>query len=221
MMPALPAAAASWHTVSTGDVKTEIDESSLNRVGKKTTLWLKASYTGTQQARPGDFFFSSYKMQAQVDCAGKTFKPLMKVYYGEDGEEIKTVRHTELDRPMPVIPETVEEKALQFACAAKAEPAKAEKIKKKQPSAKKKPKPKPAEAKPAKAKEKPAPAPSRKVAEKPAVKPQTKTTKPTERPLDKSFPVMDKTAKPGKNPPKTGPKPTTDKPAKPPASVLP
>lgn len=227
MMPALPAAAASWHIVSTGDVKTEIDESSLSRTGKKTTLWLRASYADPQQARPGDFFFSSYKMQAQIDCTERTLKPLMKLYYAEDGGEIKAVRYTELDRPTPVVPETVEEKALQFACAAKTEPAKPEKVKKKRPSAKKKPKPTAAEAKPAKVAEKPAPAPvgkaapgpAKKVSGKPAVKLQTKSTKPTERPLDKSFPVVDKTAKPEKIPPKTGQKPDGAKPAKPPAGA--
>lgn len=148
----LPANAANWHAVtSSRGTNIEVDQSSMDRTGKTVKAWSKVSYSDARQASPGDFFFASYKSLAQFDCAARTVKPLLKVYYAEDGSEVTSVRYTEFDKAAQVVPDTAEEQILQFACSHQPEVAKATDKKKKKPAKKRKPKAKAdkAEAKPA------------------------------------------------------------------------
>lgn len=159
MIFSLPAwaGAAVWSAViSDGKMRADIDTASIARQGNTVTAWEREVYSGMEQAQPGDFYFKSSKALFRYGCDARTADMLMKVYYAEDGSEIKVITAGNSGRPNFVIPDTRTEQKFDYACKYRKAPEK------KAAAVVRKKGGKPKEA------DKPAPAPVRK--EVPAVK---------------------------------------------------
>ena len=119
------AEAATWSVVaSNGKMRAEMDIASFMRQGNIVTAWDREVYFEPAQAQPGDFYFKSTKSLTRYSCDGRTADLLMRVYYAEDGSEIKTVTASYYGRQNYVIPDTDIEKMFEFACKYKKVPVK-------------------------------------------------------------------------------------------------
>ena len=117
--------AAIWSAViSNGKMRAEIDLASLMRQGNIVTAWDREIYFEPEQAQPGDFYFKSSKALIRYGCDTRTADMLMKVYYAEDGSEIKTITASYYGRPNYVIPDTDGEHKFEYACKYKKTPEK-------------------------------------------------------------------------------------------------
>jgi hypothetical protein len=149
LLPASPAMAVNWHTLqSTPQFLLQADEPELEesenkaqdkggKKEKKLKVWGKSTYSRPDQARPGDFFYTSAKSRLAINCSKRTHRLLQKIYYAVDGQEIKFVHYGEDERIEAIVPDSVEEQIFDFACtfkAAKAE-GKATKIAQPKPAA--------------------------------------------------------------------------------------
>ena len=109
--------AAAWSVVVSNEkMRTEIDLASFMRQGAFVTAWDRDIYFVPEQARPGDFYFKSAKALVRYSCDARTADLLMRVYYAADGSEIKTVTASYYGRPNYVIPDTDDEKKLEYVC---------------------------------------------------------------------------------------------------------
>lgn len=126
------AEAVSWHTLQTSAQMTlqageplveAMDKNAADqekKKAKKLKIWDKTTYSRPQQARPGDFYYTSAKSLAEINCTAHTLKLLQKIYYDSDGNEIKSVQYDAKDRDKAVVPDTSNESVFNFACAFKA-----------------------------------------------------------------------------------------------------
>lgn len=135
------------------------DAAEKNEVGtqrkqdKKLKVWEKITYSRPQQAIPGDFYYTSEKSLSEINCTTRTIRPLRKIYYGSDGNEIKSIHHGETMKPDIIVPDTPAESVFDFSCAFK--PTKAAPQAKKSPTPQSKATAQPARDKPVTSKEKP------------------------------------------------------------------
>lgn len=128
------AMAASWQTLQTNAQMTlqaaEPQQELADKNGtdkqkkqdRKLKVWDKISYSRPQQAMPGDFYYAAAKTLNEVNCTARTIRMLQKVYYGSDGNEIKSIRH-EAMKPETIVPDTQGEAIFDFACTLKPEKA--------------------------------------------------------------------------------------------------
>lgn len=106
-----------WSTVATSEkVRIEVDLASFMRQGSVVTAWDREVYSAAEQARPGDFYFKSSKSLVRYGCNDRLAELVMKVYYAEDGSEIKIVTTENYGRPNYVIPDTESERKFDFVC---------------------------------------------------------------------------------------------------------
>lgn len=113
----LGAESAAWSTVVTSEkMRIEIDMTSFMRQGGIVTAWDREVYSAAEQARPGDFYFKSSKSLVRYGCDSRLAELVMKVYYAEDGSEIKVVTAENYGRPNYVIPDTEGERKFEFVC---------------------------------------------------------------------------------------------------------
>lgn len=117
-----PVAAGNWKLV-TDDNKTrvEIDITSLRleQNGNIAKAWERETHSKPEQAQPGDFFFTSTKTLAQHHCAERTTTYLYRAYFAADGSEIKAVAAADLGKVDFLIPDSLNERKLIFACTYK------------------------------------------------------------------------------------------------------
>lgn len=184
LLPVSPAMAGNWHALqNTAQELLEAGEPQLEtsadnaqgksrKKDKKLKVWSKITFSRPEQARPGDFYYASAKSLLAINCIQRTHRLLQKVYYAADGQEIKSVYYGEDEKIKFTVPDSAEERVLNFSCAFKV--AKAEN----QP-------PRRAQTKPAEPKEK-SPITS-KAAQKPEVKAasNSKSSTPTIPPASK------------------------------------
>lgn len=123
--------AANWHTLqSTPQFLLQADEPEVEesenkaqdkekKKEKKLKVWSKSTYSHPEQARPGDFFYTSAKSRMAINCTKRTHRLLQKIYYAADGQEIKFVHHGEDERIEAIVPDSAEEQISDFACTFK------------------------------------------------------------------------------------------------------
>lgn len=117
LMPPNWAGAATWSAVMASEkMRAEIDIASIMRQGNIVTAWDREVYSQPEQAKPGDFYFKSSKSLVRYSCDLRTADLLMRVYYAEDGSEIKTITASYYGRPSYVIPDTDGEQKFEYAC---------------------------------------------------------------------------------------------------------
>jgi len=111
------AGAAVWSAVLSNEkMRAEIDLASFMRQGDIVTAWDREVYFMPEQARPGDFYFNSSKSLVRYSCDARTSDLLMRVYYDEEGSEIKTITASYYGRLNYVVPDTDNEKKFEYAC---------------------------------------------------------------------------------------------------------
>jgi hypothetical protein len=114
---ALGAEASVWSTVTSDEkMRIEVDLASFMRQSGIVTAWDREIYSAAEQARPGDFYFKSSKSLVRYGCDSRLTELVMKVYYAEDGSEIKVVSAENYGRPNYVIPDTDGERKFEFVC---------------------------------------------------------------------------------------------------------
>jgi len=114
---AFGAEAATWSTVVANEkMRIEVDLASLIRRGAVVTAWDREIYSADEQAQPGDFYFKSSKSLVRYGCDARIAELLMRVYYAEDGSEIKIITADYYGRPNYVIPDTAGEQKFEYVC---------------------------------------------------------------------------------------------------------
>lgn len=118
LFAALPAVAGNWKRVADDEnTRIEIDVASLARNGNIVKAWERETHRKPEQAKPGDFFYSSAKTLAQHHCTERTTTYLFRGYFAADGSEIKTLAAgTDLGKVDFLVPDSPEERKLIFAC---------------------------------------------------------------------------------------------------------
>ena len=140
LLTSFPAVASNWQLVADDEkMRVEIDVATLARNGSNgntVKAWERETYRQPGQAKPGDFYFKSAKSLAQHHCTERTTRYLFRAFFAADGSEIKVINSdTDLDKVDFLVPDSLEERKLIFACTRK-------------PGAKKTAKPAPAKAEP-------------------------------------------------------------------------
>lgn len=129
----------------TAEAKTTDPEKKKDR---RLKIWSRNTHAQSQQAKPGDFYYTSSKTLWEVNCTARSVKPMEQVYYADDGGESKHIRYTNGEKSRSTVPDTPEELLLDFACnfkqAKTAPPATAAAAKPAQPVAAPKPETTPA-----------------------------------------------------------------------------
>lgn len=119
-----PVAAENWQIVrSNEEMRIEIDAATLVRNDSEGSVraWERATFVKPRQAIPGDFYFKSAKSLALHHCAKRTTTYLYRGYYEEGGREIKSITAAaDLDNIEYLVPGSLEEHKLVFACTYKA-----------------------------------------------------------------------------------------------------
>lgn len=128
LLIAAPSHAVSWHTLKispqmtleAGEPQTEAEDKNASdkekKKDRKLKTWSRSTHSQPQQAKPGDFFYSSSKTLSEINCTARTVKSIEKIYFGDDGGESKHIRYSEREKGSPVVPDTSEELLLDFAC---------------------------------------------------------------------------------------------------------
>lgn len=84
---------------------------------KKLTVWDKTTYHRPRQAVPGDFYYQSSHTLTAINCTTRAFKPLQKIYYSPEGNEIKSIRLDEAEKTNALVPDSPIESIFNYACA--------------------------------------------------------------------------------------------------------
>lgn len=142
MNPALPllaalllstssAMASNWHVLQNtpqalleaGEPQFEASDDNVQdktrKKEKKLKVWDKITFSRPEQARPGDFYYASAKSLLAINCTKRTHSLLQKVYYAADGQEIKSVRYGGNESIEFIVPDSAEERVMEFSCGYK------------------------------------------------------------------------------------------------------
>jgi hypothetical protein len=131
LLPISPAMAGNWHALlntsqellEAGEPQLETSEDNAQdksrKKDKKLKVWDKITFSRPEQARPGDFYYASAKSLLAINCTKRTHKLLQKIYYAADGQEIKSVYYGEDEKIKFSVPDSAEERVLNFSCAFK------------------------------------------------------------------------------------------------------
>ncbi|MFA7240591.1 MAG: surface-adhesin E family protein [Sulfuricellaceae bacterium] len=118
-----PAAAGNWKQVANDNkTRVEIDVASLVAIPDENIAkaWERETHAKPKQAKPGDFFFTMVKTLAQYHCTDRTTTYLYRAYYDADGSEIKAMTTSaDLGKVDFLVPDSLEERKLIFACTYK------------------------------------------------------------------------------------------------------
>lgn len=125
-----PSLATSWQTLRADPQMTlearepqadtsEASTADKEKKDRKLKVWSRTTHTQSQQAKPGDFYYTSYKTLWEVNCTASTVKPMEQVYYGDDGGESKHIRYGNGEKARLGVPDSEEEVLLDFACKPK------------------------------------------------------------------------------------------------------
>ncbi|MFH1495963.1 MAG: surface-adhesin E family protein [Pseudomonadota bacterium] len=132
LLPASSASANNWHVLQNnsqilleaGEPQQEEyennDQDNAKKKEKTLKVWSKSTYSRPEQARPGDFYFSSAKALLTINCTKRSHRLLQKIYYAADGQEIKSVRYGKDEKIEAIVPDSAEERVFDFACSFKA-----------------------------------------------------------------------------------------------------
>jgi hypothetical protein len=118
-----PAIAGNWKQVANNNkTRVEIDVASLVAIPDENIVkaWERETHVKPEQAKPGDFFFTSVKTLAQYHCTDRTTTYSYRAYYDADGSEIKAITTgADLGKVDFLVPDSLEERKLIFACTYK------------------------------------------------------------------------------------------------------
>lgn len=118
--------AAQWKTVRIAPDKTTLlDVSGLLRSGDAVQAWELEKFTSDQASRAWEGKYRAIKSLTGYDCQRRTTEPLLRVYLGADGAELKRVQMQGLQFPAPVEADSLREKMLELACTPRGKPEKA------------------------------------------------------------------------------------------------
>ncbi|MBZ0104249.1 MAG: hypothetical protein K8H84_01335 [Sulfuricella denitrificans] len=129
LLPTSAAIAANWHLVqNTPQMLLEADDpqpeategnspAKAGKKDKKLKIWSKSAYSRPEQARPGDFYYSSDKALMEINCTNRTYRLLQKIYYAAEGQEIKSVQQVDGGKTEPIVPDSTEDRISGFACS--------------------------------------------------------------------------------------------------------
>ena len=118
---ATSAGAAEWYAIlDNSRLKIEVDAAGALKGNNVIEAWDEEVYTKLEQANPGDFYFKSVKSLARYGCKDRTTDRLMRIYFDQDGAEIKKV--SEADGSAYVVPDTLEEMKFEYLCNHKLPP---------------------------------------------------------------------------------------------------
>ena len=94
-----------------------LDTAGLVRDGAQVRTWVREVYTQEQRADHVGVYFYSANSLVSYDCTRRTWAPLMKVFYGGDGTELRRVSLDAVEAPALAAPGSLQEGLLERACA--------------------------------------------------------------------------------------------------------
>lgn len=112
--------AAQWKTVRVTPEKTAyLDVSGIARNGEVAQAWELEKFAADQENKAWEGKYRAVKSHIAYDCVRRTTEPLLRVYLGVDGAELKRVQMQGLQFPSAVEPDSLREKMLDLACGKK------------------------------------------------------------------------------------------------------
>ncbi len=111
-------AAAQWKTMRATPAKTTyIDLNDIVRRGGMSQVWELEKYSSAQTSRTWEGAYHAVKSLIGYDCLRRTTEPLLRVYLGADGLELKRTQMQGLQFASAVEPDSLREKMFDVACA--------------------------------------------------------------------------------------------------------
>lgn len=125
-----PAHAAKWQQVSPGGKtaadRTEVDSASIDRSSEgKVRAWHRQIHASRQLQEAWAFSYRSLQQFTEFDCGKRLFLPQQRIYFADDGSELKNER-LQNGEATPVVPGTPLEQVFVFACRKPGEAGKEE-----------------------------------------------------------------------------------------------
>jgi carbonic anhydrase len=93
-----------------------LDTAGLVRDGGMVRTWVREVYTQEQRAEQVGVYYYSANSLMSYDCARRTWAPLMKVFYGGDGTELRRLSLDAVEAPVLAAPGSMQEGLLERAC---------------------------------------------------------------------------------------------------------
>lgn len=116
--------AADWVDIAApGPVMVQFDAGGVVREGDVVRAWDKAVYPRDQSLGSGDVAYRSVRTLAGYHCVLRTFLPLSRAFFTEDGREIMRTNLEGVELSQPVVPDSPRARMLEQACRKKPEPA--------------------------------------------------------------------------------------------------
>ncbi|MEO8630357.1 MAG: carbonic anhydrase family protein [Betaproteobacteria bacterium] len=112
-----PALAVKWTTISEGATRAVyLDSDSLQRSGPDVRVWTRETFTDEQRSpHTGALYFSSNAL-LRFDCAKRSSVPMLRIFYGSDGTELRRINLDAVELPSTVAPGSIQERLLERAC---------------------------------------------------------------------------------------------------------
>lgn len=113
--------AATWATVVPDKkAKVDVDTASIERTSDgKIRIWHRELYTPRRLQEAWAFSYGSLKQLSEITCDKRLLAPLRKIYFAENGGELKSEGFDSKDAT-PVVPESPGEAVFNYACRKKA-----------------------------------------------------------------------------------------------------
>jgi len=117
LLAAGPAVAAHWVNITQGPPRAiYLELEALQRDGYEVRAWMREVYVDEQRSEHTGVIYYSANSLMRFDCARRTSGPLMRVFYGGDGTELRRIRLDDVELPATVSPGSLQEQVLVRAC---------------------------------------------------------------------------------------------------------
>lgn len=124
LLAAGPAGAAHWVNITQGPPRAiYLELEALQRDGNEVRAWIREVYLDEQRSQHTGVIYYSANSLMRFDCARRMSAPLMRVFYGSDGTELRRIRLDDVELPAAVSPGSLQEQVLLRACEPEKKPA--------------------------------------------------------------------------------------------------
>jgi len=117
LLSVAPAGAARWVNITEGPPRAiYLDTEGLQRDGTEVRAWMREVYLEEHRSEHTGVIYYSANSLIRFDCARRMSVPLMRVFYGSDGTELRRIRLDDVEVPATASPGSLQEHVLERAC---------------------------------------------------------------------------------------------------------
>lgn len=123
LLAAGPAGAAHWINITEGPPRAiYLDTEALQRDGHEVRAWMREVYLEEHRSEHTGVIYYSANSLMRFDCPRHISVPLMRVFYGSDGTELRRIRLDDVEAPAIASPGSLQEHLLERACQPEKKP---------------------------------------------------------------------------------------------------